>query len=182
MSGRLKVFLAVCTLGAVGSVSILLMYGFYHVDGPAMEPTLFAGDGMVMSRFRPANLGDVVVVYSPLDGVSIVKRIVAVGGDVVSEVDGELFVNGVSTRGAATSCPPQVEQYERTICRHSRAGDVDYLTLDADRFLRDIEPTHVPEGHIWVRGDHRDQSNDSNNPRIGAIPLGRVQGVLVTTY
>ena len=129
MSRRLKVFLVLCTLTAVGAVSLLVMYKFYQIDGPAMQPTLFAEDGIIISRFRPVSLGDIVVVYSPLDGVTIIKRVVAVGGDEVYEVDGELFVNGVSTRGEATTCPAQVEDFAYNVCRHSRAGEVEYLSL-----------------------------------------------------
>ena len=116
--------------------------------------------------------------------MNIVKRVVAVGGDTVSEVNGELFVNGVSSRGEVAQCPDraQLEPDPNSVCRRARSGAVEYLTVDSDNFVRDIEATLVPDGHFWLRGDHRDRSNDSNNPRIGAIPRVRILGVLSTTY
>jgi signal peptidase I len=43
-------------------------------------------------------------------------------------------------------------------------------------------PVHIPEGHIYVLGDHRDSSNDSRNPAVGAIPVTRVKGRALSIY
>ena len=43
-------------------------------------------------------------------------------------------------------------------------------------------PVHVPKGHIYVLGDHRDSSNDSRNPVLGVIPVTRVKGRALTIY
>ncbi len=45
-----------------------------------------------------------------------------------------------------------------------------------------MAPVTVPEGHVFVRGDHRDRSNDSTNPRIGPVPISRVKGRALFIY
>ena len=62
-----------------------------------MEPTLLNGDRVVVAKFMyglflpfrdhadltwgSPNVGDVVIIKSPADGVDIVKRVIGVGGD-----------------------------------------------------------------------------------------------------
>ena len=40
----------------------------------------------------------------------------------------------------------------------------------------------VPEGRIFVLGDHRDHSNDSRNPAVGMIPLTAIKGKALLIY
>jgi signal peptidase I len=61
---------------------------------------------------------------------------------------------------------------------------VDYLeTLGDHRYhvyctpyreCGDAEPTKVPEGTVWLAGDHRDHSADSRG--FGPVPVGRIKG------
>src|ERR1700755_600659 len=75
----------------------------------SMKPTIQEGDRVVVNKLAydlkvPFTMleifkwgdpqrGDIVVLFSPVDGVRLVKRVVALPGDKVSMVENQLFVN-----------------------------------------------------------------------------------------
>ncbi|MFP4499771.1 MAG: signal peptidase I [Candidatus Hydrogenedentota bacterium] len=105
---------------------------FFEVPSGSMRPTLLEGDHLVTLKQRDYARGDVVVIDTP-DGY-IVKRIVAQGGDQAMVVDGALFVNEVY------ASEPYI------------AEPMEYM----------LEPTRVPEGHVFVLGDNRNVSYDTH--------------------
>src|SRR5437763_5053033 len=76
----------------------------------SMKPTIEEGDRVVVNKLAydlkvPFTLveimkwsdpkrGDIVVLFSPADGVRLVKRVVAVPGDKLELRDNQLFING----------------------------------------------------------------------------------------
>ncbi len=154
------------------AVLILTTFVFRHsiVDGGSMERTLYNGEHLIISDFfYEPKRGDIIVFqdyskekYSSQLTVPLVKRIIAVGGDTIRVYsDGRVYVNDMTT-------PINEDDY------------VYYLRMD--KFLPDyysenipnftyhknqngrgyeyIECT-VPEGEVFVMGDHRDESTDS---------------------
>ena len=87
--------------------------------------------------------GDVAVFDSPRDGVRLIKRIVAIGGDHVSLVDGHLSINGQALGD---------DKLER-FGTHTA-----YLNLNAGGGP-DIDEV-VPPGMVLAMGDHRGNSTD----------------------
>jgi signal peptidase I len=124
---------------------------FFTVPSSSMQPTLLAGDVIVAKRVDaddPLVAGDVVIL-APADGNrSYVKRVVALPGDYVEIVAGELRVNGVEVR----------EPYRS-------------LHHDASTLAALIVPPHS----VFVLGDHRPESVDSRT--WGPLPRGAVIGV-----
>ncbi len=120
----------------------------YHVPTGSMRPTILEGDRILGTKFHywiwDARAGDVVVFRSPervqaLSGPQaaagrLVKRVVAVAGDVVEVKDGTLFVNGTAQREPYLQAPP------------------DYR----------MPPFPIPEGHVFVLGDNRNNSLDGH--------------------
>ncbi len=143
-------------IAAVLAAIVLILYicwGFTTVSGSSMYPTLHDGDTVIYSRLgKHFEVGDVVLVERPNDEI-FVKRIVAVVGDTVMIEEGKLFVNGKEV------------QTEQAIGETIRTGEeVTY-------------PYTVPENHVFVIGDNRENSEDSR--MFGAVDVSDITGRLV---
>ena len=189
-----------------------MLFEAFEIDGPSMEPTLQHGDRVVVAKmlyglFLPGmneavltwdspRVGDVVIVKSPADGIDIVKRVVAVAGDRIAVHDGVLFRNGERVPQAEEGeCArdmqkeemPRCTVYEERLTRHDGEEVVYEISQDQLMCPHDIAPCEheevtVPEGHVFVRGDHRDHSHDSMASDIGFVPVSRVKGRALFIY
>ncbi len=152
-----------------------------RVDGDSMYPTLHHNEFMYVSKLDYGtsfigipftNIGkyvtvggepelfDVVVCNYPdrLDAkgvrLNFVKRVVGLPGDTVEIKGGYLYVNGV--------------RYEEKFLH--------------ERMDRDFGPYVVEEGHYFLMGDNRNNSNDSRNAKVGPVTrdmiVGKVEGII----
>lgn len=143
----------------------------YTVPSGSMEYTLMPGDRVLVDmsayglrvpftditlveRGQPQR-GDIALLKSPDDGTRLIKRVVGVGGDRVSLVDGHLSING---EAMATAMAPDVELFgqRRAKLNLDRGGGPD--VLDAT----------IPEGQVLLMGDHRGNSEDGRF--FGLVP------------
>jgi signal peptidase I len=139
----------------------------YHIPSGSMEKTLLIGDvlfadkitfgpkipfthGARLPGFRKPQPGDIVIFRSPRENRDLIKRCVAVEGQVVEMRAKQLFVDG----------EPVDEPY------------VQHTDPNYDPWRDDFGPFKVPKGHIFVLGDNRDNSKDSRF--LGPIPLENV--------
>lgn len=165
----------------------------YLVEGPSMEPTLENGERVLVVKYpygltlptadealvswSGPEVGDVVILSSPIDGTDLVKRVVGLPGDRVAILDGEVFVNGVPlATGVTGDCPPARD--EGCIWTEERSGSVRWHTR---RSPYSVPETHPPivvsQGAVFVLGDHRDRSNDSRY--FGPVTVSRLRGRVV---
>ena len=112
--------------------------------------------------------GDVVVFKNRKDGnQDYVKRLIGMPGDTVQMLGGRLQING------APVAKELVTAYAPEICGPSGNGDIYRETLDngvsyivqecfGDEGMLDNTAVYqVPDGHFFMLGDNRDQSQDS---------------------
>ena len=154
-----------------------------RVDGLSMDSTLANGEIMFVSKFDYASTWlsfpwqdeqakeaaarittggdprrfDVVICRYPGRGdTNFVKRVVGLPGDTVELREGYLYINNEKID-------------EPYIQDEYRSG-----------WLNTFGPCTVPEGHFFVMGDHRNDSNDSRSQ--GPLPrnmiVGHVRSVL----
>ena len=129
----------------------------------SMEPTLYDGNYVLVNKmaykFGKVERGDIIVFHSDLkadegagdsDGNKLlIKRIIGIPGDTVKIEKGKVYINGEL----------QKEDY---IAEGGTPGDV--------------EDTKVPEGKLFVMGDHRLVSVDSRSPEVGLVDQERLVG------
>lgn len=179
-AGRELVSIGLIILGVLAARSAIADH--YHVPSGSMEPTLIAGDRVVVDKmayglrvpfthFRlsagePVASGEVVIFDSPRDGTRLIKRIVAVGGDTVEIRDGHLMVNG---QPMATGGDWSTEQIgERTVHLNlAHGGGPDFRQT-------------VPAGKLLAVGDHRGNSLDGRI--FGLIDEADVYGKAMAVY
>jgi len=115
-------------------------------------------------RWSPYARGQVVVFQPPETvtdrTVPFIKRVIGIGGDTVEVRDGQLFVNGVAL--------------DEPYLFHDAAGVAEpTVASDLSRWV-------VPEGELFVMGDHRQASEDSRV--FGPIAVASVIGRGVVRY
>ena len=150
----------VCSVLAVVLVFTFAVRGF-RVDGQSMRETLQDGDMLLILNdhlCRGYQPGDIVVLRkaSFRDGKPLVKRVIALAGQTV-DIDfgaGIVYVDGEALE----------EDYIREPTWTPEGLDF---------------PITVPEGHIFVLGDNRNDSSDSRHKDLGPIDLRMVMGKAV---
>ncbi len=132
----------------------------FKIPSGSMLPTLLIGDHLLVNKFiygvkvpfsgtvlvplKTPQQGDVVVFRFPKDrSIDYIKRVIGAPGDSVEIKDKKVFVNGKAIEDP-----------------HAHSSSASLLSGSASP--RDnLGPILVPEGHIFVMGDNRDNSYDS---------------------
>jgi signal peptidase I len=194
-----------------GFLIFLLGFGIFRtavadwnpVPTGSMRPTIVEGDvvfvnrlaydlklpltDVSLARLGEPERGDIVTFSSPKDGTRLIKRLVAVPGDVVEMRQGALLINGAVAdyRDRTTVVEPvgpglQVDAIRATEQLDGRDHAVQYFTRHPHG--RSFGPVTVPAEAYFMLGDSRDNSEDSRF--IGFVPrpllVGRAERILVS--
>lgn len=157
--GVFEIFEAIIAALIVITVLFTFFFRVFNVDGPSMKPTLQHNDKVIVSTIGyKAERGDIVVISEAADlDEPIVKRIIAVGGDVVdiNFTTGVVTVNGTE------------EDYTDELT--SQQFDIAF-------------PITVPEGTVFVLGDNRGNSLDSRSTRVGCVDERYIVGKVLFRF
>ncbi|NLY97240.1 MAG: signal peptidase I [Clostridiaceae bacterium] len=178
------IHIAICV--AVALSVVLFVAQFTYVEGHSMEPTLRDKDRILISKVQTTlgiqpKRGDIVVIDSRIyktrnfidlfkdyfryniiaykitgnkpDPVFLVKRVIGQPGDVLEFKDGQLYINN----------EPVSEPYIR-----------EKMVWFPNKVIT------VPEGHVFVMGDNRNESADSR--QMGSIPISHIVGFYLLTF
>lgn len=178
----------------------------FNIPSGSMKPTLLVGDYLFVNKFSygyskhsfPFSMGpfegrefasepkrgDVVVFKLPTNTrVDYIKRVIGLPGDRIQVIDGRLYINrerverevvGLKRVSEGAAPPVQMTEYIETL----PGGSMHSIYEEADN--EDLDNTNeyvVPEGHYFMMGDNRDNSQDSRvQSLVGYVPFDHLVG------
>lgn len=144
---------ALITVAAIAVLVAVLLLPVLQIYGVSMTPTLYDGDIVISVKGAELENQDIVAFY--YNNKILVKRVIAQAGEWVDMDDaGNVRVNGKLLE------EPYVEGKAKGEC------DITF-------------PYQVPEGKLFVMGDHRDVSVDSRNSAVGCVSEEQIVGKLI---
>lgn len=139
-------------VAVIGTLEAGVMRIFIVISG-SMEPSLQIGDRILVDGNATPDRYDIVNFQDPTKPgepeEQLVKRVIGVEGDLIELRSGILYIN-------------KKEQYSNTVT--------------SNRINWDDIRLKVPDGHVFVLGDNRNNSFDSLN--FGTIEIEDIEGVL----
>ena len=159
----------------------------FKIPSGSMENTLLIGDHILVSKFSygthiPNEIpfintklfddivlfssvperGDIIVFKFPKDETrDFIKRVIALPGDLLEVRRQKVFINN--------------KPYEDTRARHTESpSDSPLVPRD------DFGPILIPEGHVFVMGDNRENSQDSRY--WGYLNVKKIRGKALIIY
>ena len=141
------------TVAAAAVLAATLLLPVLRIYGTSMTPTLENGDIVAAVKGSKFERGKIIATW--LNNMTLVKRVIAQPGEWVDiDEDGNVSVNG--------------EPLEEPYLVEKALGECD---IDL--------PYQVPEGRIFVMGDHRSTSLDSRNSTVGCVAEEQIVGKLM---
>ncbi len=141
------------TVAAIAVLVATLWLPVLQIYGNSMTPTLQDGEIVFSVKTTDMDQGDIIAFY--YNNKILVKRVIAGPGDWVNiDEEGTVFVNDL--------------RLEEPYLAEKSLGDAD------------IElPYQVPDGKIFVMGDHRSTSVDSRHVVVGCVAEEQIVGKIV---
>ena len=144
---------ALIIVAAIAILIAVLVFPVLRIHGSSMTPNLYDGNIVVCLKNSKYEVGDSIAFY--YNNKILVKRVIARSGEWVDiDENGYVYVNG--------------EKIEEPYVQDHALGECD------------IElPYQVPEGRVFVMGDHRSVSVDSRSTSVGCVSDEQIVGRLL---
>ena len=168
----------------------------------SMNPTILEGDLIYvnkiaydlripltmhrLAKWSDPERGDIVICFSPEDGVRLVKRVIGLPGDTIQMKNNTLFLNGepvVYTKiGGNYTDILSGKRRVKCVLAMEDLGRVTHtvMSIPSIEAMRSFGPVTVPQGSYFVMGDNRDSSRDSRY--FGFVDresiVGKAKGVI----
>jgi signal peptidase I len=187
---------------AIWFVLQALVIKSFRIDSGSMEPTLFEGDWLFINRViygapvpflgfrtpkvRDPGRGELIVLRGVEEPVlSIVKRVIALGGDTVEFRSDSLFRNGRYVPEPYVQHVNPIMPTDPMTVEQMRRWQLPFLVDSVDKAgyrptLRTWGPVVLPPEHLLTMGDNRDASYDGRH--WGFLPRPNVMGRPLLIY
>lgn len=140
-------------VSAIAVLTATVFLPVLQIYGKSMTPTVSAGDMVVSLKKSKCKKGDIIAFY--YNNKILVKRVIATSGEWVNiDQDGNVTVDG--------------NKLEEPYVKEKALGECDIKL-----------PYQVPEGKIFVMGDHRKVSVDSRKSSVGCVGKDQIVGRLI---
>ena len=153
----------------------------FRIPSGSMLPSLRLGDFILVNKFSYGirlpvinkkildignpERGDVMVFRFPRnESVNFIKRVIGIPGDEIRYDGRQMFINQEPVQISSVGDYPFEEKGKRGSSAEQFTeiiGDSTHSILEEADGRRENHVIHVPEGHYFMMGDNRDNSNDS---------------------